>query len=85
MAYILHAYIVDPGDRTIKVGHEFYGHSEAEVETYFKEHIRSCEYFANAVKADRVIEELERVPPDELPRVEDFEVIEEVEEEEVDG
>jgi hypothetical protein len=79
MAVILTVYIIDPGDGTIKVGHEFYGQTKEEAETYFEEHIGSCEYFAAAVKEDRVLEELEHVPANELPRASDFDEDEEEE------
>jgi len=79
MAFILRVYIIDAGDQTIKVGHEFYGQSEEEVEQYFDEHLGICEYFAAAVKDDRVIEELEKVPYSELPQAADFETEEEIE------
>lgn len=72
MAVILNVYIIDPGDQTIKVGHQFYGQTNEEAETYFEEHIGSCEYFAAAVKEDRVIEEVERVPAGDLPQPSDF-------------
>jgi hypothetical protein len=73
MAYILNAYIIDPGDQTIKVGHQFYGRTQEEVETYFEEHVASCEYFAAAMREERVIEEMESVPASELPQAADFE------------
>jgi hypothetical protein len=67
MAYILEVLIIDGGDETIKVGHQFYGLTEAEVRTYYREHLESCDYFRSAVKDGRVIEELEQVDEDELP------------------
>lgn len=67
MAYILHVLIIDPGDDTIKVGHEFFGLDKEECTTYFREHTGTCEYFAAAVKENRVIEEWEEVDEDELP------------------
>jgi pyrroloquinoline quinone (PQQ) biosynthesis protein C len=77
MAYALEALIIDVGDGTIKVGHTFYGVTEREVRTYFREHQQSCEYFQAAVKDGRVIEELEEIDDDELPDAEDFEAEEE--------
>lgn len=73
MAVILRVYIIDPGDGTIKVEHDFFGRTEKEVDTYYAEHIGSCEYFAAAVREDRVIEELEdEVPESDLPRASQF-------------
>lgn len=80
MAYILRVYIVDPGDQTIKVGHEFYGVSEKECDTYYREHLASCEYFRSAEKEGRVLEELEKVDDDELPTPQDFDFDEEEDE-----
>lgn len=77
MAFILRVLVIDAGDKTIKVGHEFYGLSEAEVDTYYREHQSSCEYFAAAVKENRVIEEIEEVEDDELPDGADLEYEEE--------
>jgi len=68
MAFILEVLIVDAGDDTIKVGHCFYGTTEAEVEGYYREHMASCEYFKSAVDEGRVIEEMEEVPEEELPQ-----------------
>jgi hypothetical protein len=79
MAVVLRVYIIDPGDSMIKVGHEFFGQTKEEAETYFEEHLGSCSYFASAVEEDRVIEELERIPTEDLPRVEDFDMEEEEE------
>jgi hypothetical protein len=79
MAYILRVYILDAGDRMIKVEHDFFGTTLAEADTYYKEHLGSCEYFAAAVREDRVIEEVEEVDADELPSEADFEEEEEEE------
>ena len=73
MAYALEVMIIDAGDGTIKVSHTFYGMTEREVRTYFREHQQSCEYFQAAVKEGRVIEELERIDDDELPDAADYE------------
>ena len=73
MAYLLEVHIVDPGDGTIKVTHQFWGLTEAECETYKREHLGSCEYFRAAEKAGNTIENLEVVDEDELPDPEDFE------------
>lgn len=74
MAYILRVLIIDPGDATIKVAHEFYGLTERECDTYYKEHVGNCEYFASAVSENRVIEEIEEVDESELPTSADFEM-----------
>jgi hypothetical protein len=73
LAKILTVYIVDAGDDTIKVGHQFFGLTEREVETYKREHLASCEYFRSAENEQRTIEEMEDVGSDELPDPEDFE------------
>lgn len=73
MAVILTAYIIDGGDGTIKVGHQFFGLTEAEAETYYKEHLGSCSYFASAEKDGRVIEEVEEVDESDLPDPAEFE------------
>ncbi len=71
MAFILEALIVDKGDGTIKVGHCFYGLTEVEVETYYREHLASCEYFQAAENDGRVITEMEEIPDEELPTDDD--------------
>ena len=71
MAFILEVLIIDAGDRTIKVGHQFYGYTEQEVRTYYREHLASCEYFKAAVRENRVIEDLEEVDDEDLPDEED--------------
>jgi hypothetical protein len=73
MAKVLEVHIIDPGDNTIKVTHQFWGVSEREVRTYFREHLASCEYFRSAQQEGRVIEELDDVDEDEIPDPEDFE------------
>jgi hypothetical protein len=70
MACILRVLIIDGGDETIKVGHEFYGVTETECRTYMREHLHSCEYFKSAHDDGRLIEEVEEVDPDELPEAE---------------
>jgi hypothetical protein len=82
MACILEVLIVDGGDKTIKVGHTFYGLTEREARMYYREHLSSCEYFRAAEKEGRVIEEVEHVDASELPSLEDYEEEEEEEEEE---
>jgi hypothetical protein len=82
MACILKILIVDGGDETIKVGHEFYGLTEAECRTYMREHLQSCEYFKSASLDGRLIEETEEVDDDELPQPEADEEEEETEIEE---
>jgi hypothetical protein len=70
MAYELEISIIDAGDETIKVVHTFYGLTEAEVMTYKREHLASCEYFRSAEREHRTIEELTEIDDDELPQVE---------------
>jgi hypothetical protein len=77
MAYALEVHIIDEGDHTIKVSHTFWGETEREVRSYKREHQQSCEYFAAAVKAGRVIEELEEIDEDDLPDADELEFEEE--------
>ncbi len=64
--------IVDGGDKTIKVGHTFWGVTEAEARTYYREHLSSCSYFAAAQRDGRVIEEVfELLDEEELPTAAD--------------
>ena len=77
MAYLLEVAIVDAGDQTIKVVHQFYGYTRREVETYKREHLSTCEYFRAAENEGRTIEDLEEIEDDELPMAEDYEVEEE--------
>lgn len=79
MAYALEVYIVDAGDETIKVMHTFFGKTEREARTYYREHLASCEYFRAAEKAGRVIEDLEEIDDEDLPDPADFEQEEEQE------
>ncbi len=72
MAYALHVDVIDPGDGSIKVTHIFWGLTEEETRTYFREHLDSCEYFAAAVKQHRIAEELEEIDEDELPEAEEI-------------
>jgi hypothetical protein len=71
MAYKLEVSIVDAGDGTIKVVHQFFGVTEQEVETYKREHLADCGYFKSAAAQGRTIEELEEIDDDELPEVEE--------------
>jgi len=73
MAYLLEIAILDGGDRTIKVVHQFFGVSEREVETYKREHIGSCEYFKAAERDGRTLESIEEIDDDELPTADDWE------------
>jgi hypothetical protein len=73
MAYVLEVHIVDPGDNTIKVTHQFWGLTERECRTYFREHLASCEYFRAAKSEGRVIEELDQVDEDDMPDPDEFE------------
>jgi pyrroloquinoline quinone (PQQ) biosynthesis protein C len=70
MAFDLEILIVDPSDKTIKVGHHFYGLTEEEARHYFKEHL-ACEYLAAAVREGRTIETLDEIDDDELPEAEE--------------
>lgn len=79
MAYLLEVHIVDAGDKTIKVSHQFWGLTQDEVETYKREHLASCDYFRSAERDGRLIEILEQIPDEELPTPEDFEEDEEQE------
>lgn len=72
MAYELEVLIIDAGDGTIKVSHSFFGETEEEVRTYYREHMQSCEYFKAAVSEGRAIEELEEIEDDELPDPDDY-------------
>ena len=73
MAFLLEVGIIDGGDHTIKVVHQFFGMSMREVETYKEEHLSNCGYFRQAEKDSRTVESLEEIDDDELPTVEDFE------------
>lgn len=72
MAFLLEIHIVDAGDRTIKVTHQFWGLTEREVLTYKREHLGSCEYFRSAEKEGRTIENLEAVDEEDLPDPDEF-------------
>lgn len=73
MAYLLRVAIIDGGDRTIKVVHEFYGLSEREVDTYKTEHLGNCAYFRSAEAEGRTVEYIEEIVSSELPKAADFE------------
>lgn len=77
MAFLLEVAIIDGGDQTIKVVHQFYGLSRKEVETYRREHLSNCGYFRSAENDDRTIEQLEEIEDSELPTREDYEEEEE--------
>ena len=81
MAFALEVLIIDKGDETIKVSHTFYGLTEREVRTYYREHLSSCEYFQAAAKEGRTIEELEEISDEDLPDPEDYSDFDEEEEE----
>lgn len=83
-AYLLEIAIIDGGDKTIKVVHQFYGLTRHEVETYRDEHLSNCGYFRSADHDDRTVETLEQIPESDLPTVEDYEEEEEEEEDEED-
>jgi len=72
VAFILEVMIVDAGDGAIKVGHQFFGLTEAECEEYKREHLASCEYFRAAEKAGNIIEDWQEIDDDELPDPADF-------------
>lgn len=78
MATILTVYIIDAGDETVKVGHQFYGLTEAEARTYYREHLLSCDYFKSAERDGCLVEEIEEVDEEDLP---EFDTEEEDEEE----
>lgn len=78
MGYVLEVHIVDAGDQTIKVTHQFWGESEAECENYYREHLASCEYFRSAKADGRVLEEMAEIDDEELPDPADFEEEEDV-------
>ena len=73
MAYLLEIAIVDEGDDKIKVVHQFFGLTRAEVETYKREHLESCEYFHAALEDERTLETLDEIPDSSLPTEEDYE------------
>jgi hypothetical protein len=77
MAFLLEVHIIDAGDHTIKVTHQFWGVTEREVETYKREHLASCEYFRAAEQEGRVIEELDAIEAEEMPDPDEFEEDEE--------
>lgn len=82
MAFLLSVAIIDAGDRTIKVVHQFFGLSEREVDTYRQEHLGNCGYFRSAETEGRTVEMLEEISANELPTAKDFEDEEEEEYEE---
>lgn len=71
MAYKLEVDVIDPDDGEIHVTHTFWGQTEREVRQLFSDHQRHCEYFAAAVREDRIAEDLEEISDDELPEVEE--------------
>lgn len=73
MAFALEVCVIDKGDGTIKVMHTFFGVTETEVQTYYREHQASCEYFRAAVQEGRVIEDLEEIDDEDLPDPDDWE------------
>lgn len=80
MAYLLEIAIIDGGDSSIKVVHQFYGVSKKEVETYKREHLSSCGYFSSAEREGRTLESLDEIDKGELPTPDDYEEEEEEEE-----
>lgn len=79
MAFVLEVHIVDPGDRTIKVTHQFWGLTQRECETYKREHLGSCEYFRSAEEKGNTLEELAQIDASEIPDPDEFEEDEEEE------
>jgi len=75
--FLLEVAIIDAGDQTIKVVHQFYGTSVKEVETYKREHLESCDYFRSAEHDGRTLEAIEEIDVDELPTPENWEEDEE--------
>lgn len=73
MAFILEVAIIDGGDSTIKVVHQFFGETERECETYKREHLGTCSYFKSAQDEGRTREDIEEIDDDDLPTLEDFE------------
>lgn len=82
IAILLEVAIIDAGDDTIKVVHQFYGLTKREVETYKREHLGTCSYFGSAEREGRTLETLERIDESDLPEAADYE--EEEEEEEIE-
>lgn len=82
MAFALEVAIVDGGDETIKVVHTFYGLTEDECRTYFKEHLETCDYFRSAKRDGRLLEDLEEIDDDDLPEMDDY--LDEDDEEDLD-
>ena len=80
MAWLLEIAIIDGGDGEIKVVHQFYGVSKKEAETYKKEHLGNCGYFASAQREHRTLETWDEIPEDDLPTAEDYEEQEQEEE-----
>ena len=81
-ACLLEIAIIDAGDDTIKVVHQFYGLTKKEVETYKKHHLETCDYFRSAEKDGRTVETLEEIDAGELPTESDYTEEEDEEEEE---
>ena len=73
MAFLLEVAILDGGDESVKVVHQFYGLTKREVETYKREHLAGCEYFRAAERDGRTIEDLEEIDASELPTADDYE------------
>ena len=81
MAYAYHIYRVDPGSDIIRVEHIFYGFSKKECLDEFQAHLGACSGLNAAEHEDRIEEEWEEIPDDELPAPEDGEDEEDGEEE----
>lgn len=72
MAFLLEVAIIDAGDRTIKVVHQFYGITLRECENYKAEHLAGCEYYRTAEKAGRTLETIDQISIGELPKLQDY-------------
>jgi hypothetical protein len=66
MAYVIDVDVIDP-DGKVYVQHRFFGEDEADARTSMEHHTKACEYFAAAVREERVEEEGYDIPDDERP------------------
>jgi hypothetical protein len=81
MAWVIDCDIIDP-DGEVYVTHRFWGDDEGDARQSYEHHLKTCEYFAAAVREGRVEEESYEIPDDERP---DYSEEEEEEEEKDDG
>lgn len=82
MAYLLEVAILDAGDSSIKVVHQFYGLTVRECESHKQSHMADCKYFHAAEKEGRTLESLDHITAGEMPTAQDYGEDEEDEEEE---